>query len=144
MKIGRFHIRLHSMFVHFSEALFPVAMLFLVLYLLIRDSTFLSTYFYLLILATLSIPPSLLSGVLEWKQKYSGARTRIFLRKIRYGIVLLVIGAACCIWFGLQPCVLDKSSLISVILFLLLNLSTVPITIYLGHLGGKLVFGFPH
>src|SRR4030066_648014 len=109
MKIGKYTIRLHSISAHFTNALYPVAIFFLFLYHITAQDSFRNAYFYLMILATLSSPISYLTGIIEWKQKYKGAKVRVFMRKYRYGLVLLSLGALCTLWYYLNPEILmDK------------------------------------
>jgi uncharacterized membrane protein len=143
MEIEKLGVRFHSITVHFTVALFPVAIFFLILYLLFHQDSFRHTYFSLTILATLSIPFSYLTGIVVWKKRYRGVKTHIFVDKIRYGLILPVVGVLCSVWYWLNPDVLDDRGLL-IIIFLILNLSTLPITLYLGHLGGKLAFKVPH
>ncbi|MBN1254981.1 MAG: hypothetical protein JXA50_06880 [Deltaproteobacteria bacterium] len=139
MKIGKSNTLLHPIAVHFTNALFPVAIFFLVLYFLLHKDSFMQTYFYILVLATISSPIAYLTGIIDWKQRYKGVMTSVFSKKLRSGIGLMVVGAICTIWYGCYPSVVDGSG-VARIVFLALNLSTLPFTITLGHLGGKLVF----
>jgi hypothetical protein len=79
------------------------------------------------------------TGVIDWKKKYKGAKTSVFVEKIRSGIVLIIVGVICTAWYGTNPEVVDGTGM-GTIIFLGLNLSTLPLTVALGHLGGKLVF----
>jgi uncharacterized membrane protein len=139
MKIGKRDTLLHPIAVHFTNALFPVAFFFLVLYFLFHNDSFRQTYFYILVLAAISSPIAYLTGTIDWKQRYKGAMTSLFSKKIRSGIGLMVVGVMCTIWYVFYPSVLDDKGLARIV-FLALNLSTLPLTITLGHLGGKLVF----
>lgn len=139
MKIGKSDILLHPIAVHFTNALFPVAFFFLVLYFLFHNDSFRQTYFSILVLATISSPIAYLTGIIDWKQRYKGAMTSIFSKKIRSGIGLMVVGVICTVWYGFYPSVVDERG-VARIIFLALNLSTLPLTVVLGHLGGKLVF----
>jgi hypothetical protein len=96
-----------------------------------------------MILATLSSPITYLTGIIEWKQKYKGAKVRVFMMKYRYGLCLLGLGILCTFWYFLNPKILtDKGELY--ILFVILNFSIIPLAIYLGYLGGKLAYGVTH
>jgi uncharacterized membrane protein len=143
MKIGKYNVHLHSISVHFTNALYPVALFFLILsYFYQRDAS-LSTYFHLMILATFSVPISYITGFSEWKLKYKGAKVRIFTRKQRFGLVLLGLGITCTLWYGCCPDVLRNVGGLRIV-FLFLNFAILPNVIYLGYLGGKLVFGSAH
>jgi uncharacterized membrane protein len=139
MKHGKLYLQWHPIAVHFTNALFPVAFFFLVLYLVFRLDSFRYTYFYILALATISSPIAYFTGIIDWKQRYKGAKTSTFDKKIRSGIALVIVGVICTAWYATYPSMLDSAG-IATIIFLGLNLSTLPITVNLGHLGGKLVF----
>lgn len=142
MKLGKIYLQFHPIAVHFPNALFPVALFFLVLYLIFRVESFRYTYFYILALATISSPIAYFTGVVDWKQRYKGAKTSTFVKKIRSGIALIIVGVVCTVWYSTNPGMLDDAG-VGTILFLGLNLSTLPLTVALGHLGGKLVFMTP-
>lgn len=143
IKISKSDIPFHAMFVHFPTALYPVAIFFLFLAMLSDRNSFHNSYFYLMIIANLFTPISHLTGMLEWKKKYRGARTHIFISKIRYGLILIVVGGLCTTWYWFYPGVLDNTGVLNIV-FIILNISILPIVGYLGHLGGKLVYGLPH
>jgi uncharacterized membrane protein len=139
MQIGKIYLQFHPIAVHFTNALFPVALFFLILYLIFRLESYRDTYFYILVLATISSPISYVAGLVDWKKRYKGAKTSTFVKKIRSGIVLIIVGIICTAWYGTNPDVLNGTGA-GTIVFLGLNLSTLPLTVALGHLGGKLVF----
>jgi hypothetical protein len=94
-------------------------------------------------LATLSSPATYLTGIIEWKQKYKGAKVKVFVKKYRYGLVLVGLGTLCTLWYYVDPqIVTEKDELY--IPFIILNFSIIPFAVYLGYLGGKLVYGIVH
>jgi uncharacterized membrane protein len=143
MIIRKYHLHLHSISVHFTTSLYPVALFFLGLHYLAGDPSFRTTYFYMMILSTISCPFAFVTGIVEWKQKFQGKRAWIYLQKIRYGIVLTVLGSLCTVWYGLDPDVLSSERAVRGT-FVVLNLCVLAVTIYLGHLGGKIAFHTPH
>jgi uncharacterized membrane protein len=143
MKIGKYDVHLHSIAVHFTNALYPVAVLFLILSFFYQKDASLLTYFHLMILATFSVPISYITGIIEWKLKYKGAKVRIFARKQRFSLVLLGLGITCTLWYGWHPDVLENVGGLRMV-FLFLHFAILPNVIYLGYLGGKLVFGGTH
>lgn len=142
LKIRLREIPFHALAIHFPTALYPVAIIFLFLALIFDRDSFSNTYFYLMIIATIFTPISHFTGILQWKNKYRGARTHIFINKIRYSLILSVDGALCTTWYWLCPGILNYTGIYN-ITFIILNISTVPLIIYLGHLGGKLIYGLP-
>jgi uncharacterized membrane protein len=142
LKIRLREIPFHALSVHFPTALYPVAIIFLFLALIFDRDSFRSSYFYLMIIATLSTPISHYTGIVEWKKKFRGARTHIFINKIRYSLILSVVGGLCTTWYWFCPGILDHIGVLNIV-FIILNVSTIPLIIYLGHLGGKLIYGLP-
>jgi hypothetical protein len=141
MKKSLSDMHAHAISVHFTNALFPVAVFFLIIFLFSGREPFRQTYGHLMILATLSVPPAYLTGLITWKEKYNGALAPIFLRKIRYSPLIFVLGCLCTIWYWMSPGIAEETSGAGLV-FLLLNLALlIPVT-YLGHLGGKIVFEF--
>lgn len=136
---GKYPIHLHSIAVHFTNGLYPIAVFFLFLYLILRNDSFLYTYFYVLVMATLLTPATYLTGIYDWQTKYKGANAPIFILKSRYGLVLMAVGIVCAFWYGFSPEVAKGNGLLTY-LFYLVNFTIVPLTVYLGYLGGKLAF----
>jgi uncharacterized membrane protein len=142
IKISVLDFPFHAMFIHFPTALYPVAIFFLFLGLICDSDSFCNTYFYLMIFATLFTPLSHFTGILEWKKKFRGVKTHIFINKIRYSLVLNVVGGLCTTWYWLCPEILNYTGVYNII-FIILNISIIPIVAYLGHMGGRLVYGLP-
>jgi uncharacterized membrane protein len=143
MKIGKYNLHLHSVCVHFTNALYPAALFFLILSYYYRHDYSLFAYFHLMILATIFVPISYITGVVEWKHKYRGFKTKIFTRKIQYGLIAAGFGLLCTLWYGFSPDIVDDDGLIRIV-FLLCNFAILPLIFYLGYLGGRLVFGGAH
>lgn len=143
IKIGLLNIPFHAMVVHFPTALFPVAILFLFLALFSGRDSFHNSYLYLMIMATIFAPISHFTGILEWKKKYRGVNTHIFISEKRYGLILILVGGVCTTWYWFYPEILDNTGILNIV-FIILNTSILPLVGYLWHLGGKLVYGLPH
>lgn len=140
IKIGRLDLYPHPVTVHFTNALFPVAVLFLILYTVTDQAPFAHTYLHTILLATLSAPVSFMTGMIEWKQKYKAAKTSVFTKKSRLGLTLSLTGFLCTIWAWVDKGILSSSGPLHM-LFLLANILCLGLVAYVGHLGGKLVFG---
>jgi uncharacterized membrane protein len=140
MKIGKLDVYPHPVSVHFTNALFPVAVLFLILHSATHQPSFAHTYFHTMLLATLSAPVSFVTGLIEWKQKYKGAKTPVFTKKARFGLALSLTGALCTLWCWMDSAIVSSSGT-PFALFYLANLTCLGLALFVGHLGGKLVFG---
>ena len=129
----------HTILIHFTNALYPMAVLFMFLFLLSGKVSFQQTHFYMMLLATVSVPFSYLTGFLEWKRKHQGAMIPLFITKLRYGAAVFVIGACCTVWHVFSPGVLTDNVLFT-LFYVVLNLALLPPLVYLGHLGGLIVY----
>ncbi len=139
MKVGRFEVYLHPIATHFSNALYPVALFFLALHAATGKGVYFEVYRYVLLCATASVPVSYATGIIDWKTKYHGARVRLFRQKLRYGAVVFVLGSAASLWAWGQPAAADAEGIPGVA-FYFLNFAVLPPLMYVGHLGGMLVF----
>lgn len=141
-RVGQRDLHLHDMVVHFTAALYPVSVLFMLIYLVSGYDPFGRTHFYMLLLATLSLPFSYLTGYLDWQQKYEGARIPMFLLKVRYAVVLSALGAAALLLRIVVPGILDQGVVLRSI-YVMINLATLPVLVYLGYLGGVILYEGP-
>ncbi|MEK6560224.1 MAG: hypothetical protein AABZ07_00695, partial [Nitrospirota bacterium] len=101
--------------------------------------SFHQTYFYIMVLATFSVPFSYLTGILEWRKRFKGVMIPIFAAKIRYGLVIFIVGGCSTLWHYISPGILERGDILSVV-YILLNVSILLPLIYLGHLGGIIVY----
>ena len=138
-RIRQKDIHIHSIFIHFTNSLYPVAILFMFLFILFDNASFHKTYFYIMALATFSVPVSYLTGILEWRKRFKGIMIPIFAAKIKYGVVVFVIGGCSTFWHYLTPGILERGDILSVV-YVLLNVSIILPLIYLGDLGGIIVY----
>jgi len=138
-KIKNRDIHFHSLLIHFTNGLYPVAVFFMLLALITGKESFRLTYFYIITLATVSVPFSYLTGILHWRKKFQSMMIQIFYSKLRYGMLVFLLGASATIWNFFSPDILAKGNLLTV-LFVIINLAIVPPLVYLGHLGGIIVY----
>ncbi len=138
-KIKNRDLHFHSMLIHFTNGLYPIAIFFMLLYFVSGKDSFRQTYFYIITLATISVPFSYLTGILQWRKKFQGMMIQIFYIKLRYGMLVFLLGACATIWNYFSPDILAEGSILTVV-FVLINLAIIPPLIYLGHLGGIIVY----
>lgn len=129
----------HSLLIHFTNGLYPVAIFFMLLALITGRESFRLTYFYIITLATISVPFSYATGILQWRKKFQSMMIEIFYTKLRYGVLMFILGATATVWNFFSPDILVKGGLLTVV-FVLLNLAILPPLVYLGHLGGIIVY----
>jgi rubredoxin len=130
---------LHGVAAHFPNGLLPTAALFIVIGLVAGVPDLEATVLYLLIVALAVVPVSFISGIVDWKRKFKGAKAPIFYKKIALAIILFVFGCAAVGLRAWKPGLweeggLSKWAYIGIIAVMLAT------TVLLGHYGGKLVF----
>jgi len=84
-----------------------------------------------------------MAGIIEWKQKYKGARVKIFIKKYNGGAILMGAGSIIAVWNYISPEIITESGILPSI-FILLHFTIILLVTYLGYLGGKLIFGGAH
>lgn len=132
-------MHLHPMIVHFPMAYSLVVPLLSFLAIWLRDSSFEAASYYMLLLGFLAAPAGGVSGIFSWRVTYEGRMTRVFYRKILLTIMLSLAITASFAWRIFDPDILMENSSLSYV-FLALTASFVPITLLLGHYGGKIVY----
>ncbi len=130
---------LHPITVHFPNGVIPVAVAFIFLAVIFQFAGLAKASFYNMIFVLLTLPVILFTGYNEWKQKYQGATTNIFMIKIISAAVVTATAVIIVLWHLIAPEVLQGSSGIRIV-FLLLHLIMLAATGIAGHIGGKLVF----
>ena len=130
----------HPMFVHFPQALFPVALASLLLYLATGLPEFETGAFVAAGFGAAASPVTTLTGFIDWKVRYKGYMTPVFRIKIIGAFLLIALSV---------PAVLLR--------LLARNVTALPLSgagwlyagllgacaatcVVLGHYGGKLVF----
>ena len=130
----------HPIFVHFPQALFPVAFGSLLLYLATGETAF-ETGAYLMSAFGLAFSPvTMITGYIDWKVRYKGYMTSVFKIKIVTGFVLIGLSLAAVLLRALVPetAMLPLSGLGWLRAGLLA--CCVASCVVEGHYGGKLVF----
>jgi len=124
----------HAICAHFPSGLIPVMVLFLGLYLLLGRESFETTAFYLLVVAVLSVLPTIATGLYDWRTLFRGERATIFQKKIALANSLLVLGGGAWLWRWKNPhLLLDGGG--GAWFFLLLIAGMLICVILLGHYG---------
>jgi uncharacterized membrane protein len=138
VKVGVPH--LHPIFVHFPQALFPVAFAALCLYLLTEVREFETGAFVAAMFGVLAAPVTTATGFFDWWNRYQAYMTSVFKIKITGSFILMALGASAALLRAFHPdlAVLPLGGL-GWAYFGLLAACTATCVV-LGHYGGKLVF----
>jgi rubredoxin/uncharacterized membrane protein len=136
--IMKFHM--HPISVHMPNGILPVAVIFLAISIFLGLQSFEAAAFYNMVFVLLTMPVVLLTGYLEWKNRYQGAKTFVFFTKIICSAIVTVSLIVLVAWRFVEPGVAGVDSPFRLIYF---GIAAVMLaaTGIAGHLGGKLVFG---
>jgi uncharacterized membrane protein len=130
---------LHPISVHVPNGMVPAIVVFIFLAVLFHAPTLARAAFYNTVFVLLSLPVVLYTGFNEWKIKYKGGTTRIFIAKIAAACVVTVTSVIIVAWYLLSP-ELAQTGYALRSGFLLLHLVMLAATGVAGFIGGKLVF----
>ena len=132
--------QIHPMFVHFPQALFPVAFGAFCLYFATGVREFEAGAFVCALFGLLAAPVTAATGFLDWWTHYKAYMTSVFRIKITGSFVLMTLGAPAVLLRAFHPdlAVLPLGAL-GWAYFGLLAACTATCVV-LGYYGGKLVF----
>lgn len=130
----------HPMFVHFPQALFPVAFASYLVYLATGLPDFEAGAFVSAGFGAVASPVTTITGFIDWKVRYKGYMTPVFRIKIIGAFVLLALSIPAVLLRLLSPevALLPLSGIGW--LYAALLAACVATCVVLGHYGGKLVF----
>ena len=131
---------LHPIFVHFPQALFPVAFAALSIYLLTGVRVFETGAFVAALFGALAAPVTTATGFFDWWNRYQAYMTSVFKIKITGAFALMALAGPAVLLRAFNPdiAVLPLAGL-GWAYFGLLAACTATCVV-LGHYGGKLVF----
>ena len=129
--MGRRHP--HPMVVHFPIALLMASSLFVLLYLILKDPSFESASFYLLVLGAIASPFAMATGLFTWWVNYRLKVNLFVKRKIQFSILLLTFEVILILW----RC--SPSQISNPIYFIMVVILT-PVVSILGYYGGQMTF----
>ncbi|MFH2220062.1 MAG: rubredoxin-like domain-containing protein [Pseudomonadota bacterium] len=129
----------HPVSVHIPNGVLPVSVIFVVLAAAFNFSGLSLAAHYNLIFVVLSMPLVLFSGYVEWKKKYGGNFTTLFLTKMVCGAVVSLSAVVLAVWLYVDPNVAAAYSSLRVPFFIV-NFIMLSAATTAGFLGGKLVF----
>lgn len=134
----RLHI--HPITAHIPNGILPVALIFLAISIFFGIGVFEAAAYYNLVAVLVTMPLVLLTGIMEWKNRYKGAKTFIFFTKIFCAAVVTTTLIILVVWRFAEPGVASADSPYRMI-YLGIAVVMIAATAIAGHIGGKLVFG---
>jgi predicted heme/steroid binding protein/uncharacterized membrane protein len=130
----------HPMFIHFPMGLLTFAVFMQVLFLLTGDSSFETTAFHCIAAGGLMLFPTMFSGFFSWWVNYKYAKSPVFLLKISFSCVLLIICAIELYIRFSNPAASYHEGSTSVVYNTLVFLN-LPVMAVIGYNGGKITWG---
>lgn len=134
----KFHV--HPISVHFPNGILPIGVIFLAVSVFLGTKGFETAAFYNFVGVLVTLPLVLLTGYIEWKNRYMGAKTFVFFTKIACSVIVTLTLITLVAWRYFEPGVAEADSPFRLIYFGVAVVMLVATGIA-GHLGGKLVFG---
>jgi len=132
-------LHFHPISVHIPNGVLPVSIIFLFFGIIFHLPQIEKAAYFNLIFVVLAMPVVLITGYIDWKNRFGGRLTRVFKIKMICGAVVFVLSATLTVWRTTNPAIATLSSPAQwVYLFLYLILLAAAITA--GFFGGKLVF----
>ncbi len=132
-------IHIHAISVHFANGLIPTSVLFLCLFFMTENPDMEKAAFLTLLVGTLGVLATLVTGLIEWRKNYQGAWVPIFKKKLILGLVALAAGLGASTLRYLFPQLLLAVEPLSWV-FVSLELLCCGAAAWAGYLGGRLVF----
>jgi len=133
-------MRSHPMLIHFPQALFVLAPIFLTLFYVAESDYFERTAFYMLVTGLLTGIPATISGFVHWRYKYNDESRTAFKVKIILSPVLILLSAVT-VGVHIGAGMLSSDEVSIGIGILILYWVHVFIALALGKAGGNIVFG---
>lgn len=133
-------LHLHPITVHFPNGILPAVLVFLGIGVYFNIAALEIAAYYNLIFVLIMLPVVLATGFIEWRLRYKGAKTFIFITKILCSLVVLAATNVLVFWRLIDPAVLAPESPYRLI-YLGVAAGLLGAAGIAGHLGGKLLFG---
>ncbi|MFC1549327.1 DUF2231 domain-containing protein [Nitrospirota bacterium] len=129
----------HPVLIHFPIALFVFAALMQTIFLLTREPSLESASFYAVVVGTLGVFPAIGTGMLSWWVNYNMDMTPLFRNKLLLSAILMVAGLFLVFCRVRFPEIAHSDTGLSY-LYNIVMILTAPVTMLLGHNGGKLTW----
>ena len=129
----------HPIAVHIPNGVLPVAFLFTLLSVVFKSEALAAAAKYNTIFVCLSMPLILITGGIDWVNRFNAQMTRVFKIKMVCGGAVTTLSLLLSLWWMIQPNIYLGGEA-NAGLFLFLNLLNLSIAAVAGFYGGKLVF----
>lgn len=131
----------HPIAVHIPNGLLPVSVLFIFAAVIFKCDPLAIAAKYNMLMVLLAMPLVIYSGFTDWKRRFGGNVTSLFLTKMVCAGVVSALSLVVVLWMFIKPEITQGGAAL-LWLFLLLNLVLLAAAAVAGYLGGKLII-FP-
>lgn len=129
----------HPISVHIPNGVAPIGVLFLFLAVIFQSPSLEIAATCNLVAVLLAMPFVIFSGVNDWKKRFGGNMTNLFLTKIICGGLITGLLLILVLWRAMNPSVASTPGALRM-LYLLLHAVVIGAAALAGYMGGKLVF----
>lgn len=129
----------HPMLIHFPMGLFFFSSLMLFLHLVYGNASFELSAYYALIVAVISVYPTVVAGLFSWFVNYNLELNRIFLNKIIFSVLLMVVSTITVVIRFFYPEIMNYPSTFR-LLFTIMFFINIPLLTVVGYNGGKITW----
>lgn len=129
----------HPISVHIPNGVAPVAVVFLCLAIFFQFENLATASFYNMVFVAISMPFVLFSGYVDWKRRFGGNLTGLFIGKMVCGALVAILSVVLVVWRIVDAGVAGATSP-GRWMFLLAHFFMLFAAVTAGFLGGKLVF----
>lgn len=129
----------HPIAVHIPNGVLPLSFLFTLIAVATKSEAFATAAAYNIVFVCLSMPIVIITGFIDWYNRFNAQWTKIFTIKFSCGIVVGVLSLIIALMWFAQPGIYHEFSA-RLILFLALNVINLITAAVAGFYGGKLVF----
>ena len=131
--------QLHPISVHIPNGVLPLSIFFIFIAAFLQLENFGFAAFYNMIFVVLAMPVVLFSGYIDWKKRFGGNLTKLFITKMICGSIVTILSLITVAWRIFTPNILSASSS-GRWFFLFIHLVMLGAAVVAGYCGGNLVF----
>lgn len=129
----------HPISVHVPNGVLPVSVLFLVAAFLFHSESLELAALFNLLFVFLCLPVVLVTGIVEWKERYGGRMSKLFKKKIISAATVSVLTTVLVVWRLVTPDMINESFFVK-LLYLFTHGLLLAAAISAGYWGGKVAF----
>ena len=129
----------HPIAVHIPNGVLPLSFLFTVIAIVFQSEAFATAASYNIAFVCLSMPIVVITGFIDWYNRFDARWAKIFSIKFSCGIVVGTLSLIIALMWFIQPTIYQEFSP-RLLLFIVLNVIDLVAAAVAGYYGGKLVF----